>query len=58
MKLWGHPKQKVLFWSIEFVPFGPPIYMKGGQHLPKHMGSKCGAMENMLGNKFGTWGTY
>ncbi len=30
--------------------------MKGGQHLPKHIGGKkWGAMENMLGNTLGTW---
>jgi hypothetical protein len=23
---------------IEFLPFGPSIWLKGGQHLPKHMG--------------------
>jgi len=22
---------------FELLPFGPPIYVKGGQHLPKHM---------------------
>jgi hypothetical protein len=38
------------------VPLWPPISVKGGQHLPRHMGQKCGDMENMLGNTLGTWG--
>jgi hypothetical protein len=32
-------KYKVPFWSIEFfLPFDPPTHVKGGRHLPKHMG--------------------
>ncbi len=47
-------------WSS--FPFGPPIYVKGRQHLPKHVRyAKWGAMENMLrgggwGETLGTWG--
>jgi len=30
--------QHYLVRSIEFLPFGPSIWLKGGQHLPKQMG--------------------
>jgi hypothetical protein len=36
------------------VPLWPPILVKDGQHLPRHMGQKCGDMENMLGITLGT----
>jgi hypothetical protein len=36
------------------VPLWPPISVKGGQYLPRHMGQKCTDMENMLGNTLGT----
>jgi hypothetical protein len=45
----------ILKWRV-LSPIGPPIYMKGGQHLPKHIWYKWGAMENMLGKTLGTWG--
>ncbi len=43
--------------SIEFIPFGPPIKVKGGQHLPKHMGEKWGAIGNSLGEHVRNLGT-
>jgi hypothetical protein len=60
VKLWRLPKKKVLFWSIEFLsPLWPThIRWKEDNNLPKHMGLKWGAMENMLGNTLGTWATY
>jgi len=36
------------------VPLWPPISVKGGQHLPRHMGQKCRDMKNMLGNTLRT----
>ncbi len=47
----GSPKYQVLFWSIGFLPFA-----KGGQHLPKRMGWKWHAIENMLGEHIGNLG--
>jgi hypothetical protein len=49
-------------WSNEFLPFGSTACVKGVVHVPKQMGYKWGAMENMLGeyienlgNKLKTW---
>ncbi len=49
----GSPKWKVLFSGTEFLPFGPPIQVKGGQHL--HKGKKWYAIGNSLRNMSVTW---
>jgi hypothetical protein len=43
---WAITQKEVKPWKLakiegfifEFLPFGSPIYVKGVQHLPKHMG--------------------
>jgi hypothetical protein len=36
------PQNKRFYFEAHFLflPFGPPIYVKGGQHLAKHRGIK------------------
>ncbi len=46
MKYGGSPKWKVLFSGTEFLPFGPPIQVEGGQHLQKHKGKEWCAIGN------------
>jgi hypothetical protein len=55
MKLWRLLKIEGKFiLKHRAPPFGPPIQMKQGQHLPK-LGQKWGAIGNYFGNTSRTW---
>jgi hypothetical protein len=40
MKAPQNKRSYFLKFRVEFLPFGLAIKVKGGQHLPKHMGYK------------------
>ncbi len=47
-------KESMERWSA--LPFGPPIYVRRGGLLAKHMGLKWGAIGNTLGEHIGNLG--
>ncbi len=51
LKNWNYgcsPKQKVLFWSIEFIPFGKRYGIKVRSY-EEHVGEHIGNLGNILG---------
>ncbi len=46
------------FEVLSSFPLAHQYGWKEDNNLPKHMGLKWDAMENMLGNTLGTWATY
>jgi hypothetical protein len=50
--------RRFYFEVLSSSPLAHPYGWKEDNNLPKHMGLKWDAMENMLGNTLGTWATY